>query len=73
VKAAQELLGTPTIAGGECPGRGSGEGSLRRQISPQPAEIYKNGAEKKAVSSTFWLKHHENAVFCSKVLNKIYS
>jgi hypothetical protein len=73
VKAAQELLGAPTIAGGSALAGGSGGGSLRRQISPQPAKIYKNGAEKRAVSSTFWLKHQENTVFRSKVLNKIYS
>ncbi len=44
-KAAQKLLGAPTI--GRRSGRavGGGGGSERRQIAPKPAEIYKNGAE----------------------------
>jgi hypothetical protein len=47
-------------------------GSQKPNKPLKPPEIYENG-EKWAVSSTFLLKIAKNAVFCSKVLNKIYS
>jgi hypothetical protein len=45
VKAAQELLGVPTIGEGSAWAGGGGGGSLRRQISPQPAKNQENCIE----------------------------
>jgi hypothetical protein len=68
VKAAQELLGTPTVAGGSAPSGGGGEGSLRRHLSPQPAEIYKIGAEKGQFPALFGLKIMKTPFFAQKYL-----
>jgi hypothetical protein len=67
-KAAQKLLGAPTIGGGAQTGGGGG-GSCRRQISPQ----HNNSAENRLFPALFGKNIAENVVFRSKVLYKIYS
>jgi hypothetical protein len=71
VKVAQKLLGAPTIGGGSAWAGGGGGGSKRRQISPQSAEIYRNSAENRQFSTLFGLKIAKNAIFRSKVFNKM--
>jgi hypothetical protein len=45
---------------------------LKEANKPQSAEIYKNGTENRRFPALFGLKIPKNAVFCSKVLHKIY-
>jgi hypothetical protein len=73
VKAAQKLVGAPTIRGGSARAGGGGGGRLRRQISPQLAENHKNGMEIRRFHALFALKIAKKTVFRSKVLNKVYS
>jgi hypothetical protein len=73
VKAAQKLVGAPTIGGGSARAGGSGGGRLRRQISPQLAENHKNGMEIRRFLALIALKIAEKTVFRSIVLNIIYS
>ncbi len=43
MRAAQKLLGVPTIGGGSAQAGGGGGGSQRSQICHMPLKIYKNG------------------------------
>jgi hypothetical protein len=49
------------------------EGVKRRQISPQAGQNTKKDTKNGKFPALFLLKITENAVFCSKVLNKTYS
>jgi hypothetical protein len=71
VKAAQKLLGAPTIVGGSAQAGGGGGG--RRQLSPEPAENHTNGTKNGWFPALFGLKITKNALFGSKVLCKIHS
>ncbi len=72
VWAASELLGAPTIGGG-CPVRGWWwRGSQKSNKPSKLPEIYKNNKNGR-FRARFGLVIAENAVFHSKVLNKIYS
>jgi hypothetical protein len=75
VKVAQKLLGAPTSGVGSAWAGSGGGGSYRRHIpvSPKPAKIYKNGTKNGWFFALFGLKIAKKAVFCTKLLNKIYS
>ncbi len=69
-RAAQELLGAPTIGRGSARPRGDGGGSQRSQINlPSHPECTK----KAGFQNTFCPKNHQNAVFYLKVLTKYTS
>jgi hypothetical protein len=73
MRAAPELLGALTIGGGSARPWGDDGGSPRSQISllscPKCTKTAKNGL----FHTLFGLEVAKNAVFHSKVLNKIYS
>jgi hypothetical protein len=74
MRAAPELLDAPTIVGGCAWLRGGGGWSRRSHISHPSRPKYMKMAQKQTVSpSLIDLKNAESAVFCLKVLNKIYS
>ncbi len=68
-----ELLGAPTIGGGSARSRGGGGGDYRSQLSIPSLLKYTKTAKKWAILRKFWLINRENAIFRSKVLNKINS
>ncbi len=71
--AASELLGAPTMGGGSAQSGGGGGGGHRSQISPPSRLKYTKMAKNGWFRAHFGLSIAENAVFHSKVLNKIYS
>ncbi len=56
MKAAQKLLGVPTIGGGECPGRGWWWRELKETNKPPCWSKYTKAGQKRAVSRTFLAK-----------------
>jgi hypothetical protein len=74
VRAAQKLLATPTIGGGECLGRGWWWWRKSKELNTPPScpecmKTAKNGWFPALID----LKIAKDAVFYLKVLNKIYS
>jgi hypothetical protein len=72
MRAAQELLGVPTIGGRSARPEAGGGGSHRSQISLPSHLKHTKKAQKCPVSCPIDLKITENGVFYLKVLNKIY-
>jgi hypothetical protein len=72
VWAAPELLGAPTIDGGSARSGGGG-GGHRSQIRLPSRPKYMKTAKNGQFCTHFGKYITENAVFLSKVLNKIYS
>jgi hypothetical protein len=72
VRAAQILLGAPTIGGGSAWAGGDGGGVKGVKYAPKLPRMYENG-KNRVVSRIFGLKITENAIFNSKVVNKKYS
>ncbi len=70
MRAAQELLGAPTIGRGECPARGCSRGSQRSQISlpsrPERTKVCQNSKFPTLID----LKIAENAIFYLKDVTK---
>ncbi len=63
MRAAQKLLGAPTIGKGSAQAGGGGGGSPRSQISPRAAQNVQKQQQKKPVSLTDRLKSTKNAPF----------
>jgi hypothetical protein len=61
------------LAGGVPGQRVVVEGAKRIKYTPKPPGMYKNSKKNRRFPALFGLEISENAVFCSKVLNKIYS
>jgi hypothetical protein len=55
------------------PGQGVVVERVKKEASLKLAKIHKNSPENGQFRSLYGLKIAENPVFCSKVLNKIYS
>ncbi len=73
MRAAQKLLGAPTI-GGVVPRQGVVvEGVKEVKYAPMLPEIYKNGKKMGSFPHFLAYKLPRTPFFCSKVLYKIYS
>ncbi len=73
MRAAQELLGVPTIVVGSAQPGGGGGGSQRSQISQPSTQNVQKWRQNGQFIVVNDLKNAENAVFYFTVLNKIYS
>ncbi len=72
-EGSSKLLGVPTFGGGWAwAGGGGGGGSQRSQIRPHTAQNVEKQRKNRQFRGHLGLIITKNAIFCSKVLNKIY-
>ncbi len=69
MRAAQKLLGAPTIGGGSAQAGGVVEGVKGVKYTPKPPTMYENG-EKRAVFCTYFKKLLISQFFTEKYLSR---